>query len=120
MDRQPLDVNNSKFVTRKKRQQGNQGEIEDVLVVNGVELEVFNQVTGIRKLENDSSLRREKRSEGRDESIGVGHVCEHIVSQQQIRRPFGSLQLPGQLKVEECIDRLDPVGARNLRDVPSR
>ena len=68
-------------------------EVAQVLVVDGVELAVVDQVAHVGKLDDRHAVGLEQGGDAGHETVGVGHVGQHVVGVDDV----GLLALGGQL-----------------------
>ena len=71
-------------------------EVAQVLVINGVELAVLDQVANIRRFDDCHTIILEQNANAFDEAVEIGYVGEHIVSNDHV----GALALCAQLLCE--------------------
>src|SRR6266853_1938221 len=80
---------------------GDKREVREVLVVNGVKLVLRHQPHEMRKLHSDHTVWREHDLHAADEVVQVGHVGEHVVTEQQVCVPVFTQDLARRLYPEE-------------------
>ena len=61
-----------------------EGEIENVLVIDGVEFGLGNHLGGVREFENDAAFGREQCFEAGNEIVDVGRVGEDVVGKNEV------------------------------------
>ncbi len=88
-----LHVVQVKAMIAEKPRQRRHREVAEMLVIDGVELALLDQVDDVRRLDDGHACGLQQGSDAVDEAVQIGHVGEHIVSQEDI----GLLALGGQL-----------------------
>ena len=86
---------------------GSGGEIAQVLVVDGVELAMLDQVADVGELEDPNAIVLEQDFDAIDEAVGVGDMREHIVADDHVGALAFVAELGGQVLAEEVIERGD-------------
>src|ERR1700722_947778 len=79
-------------------------EIAEMLVVNGVELALLDQVDNVRRFNHCDAGGLQQGGDAVDEAVEVGHVSEHIVGQEDVSLLALRGQLFGQLLSKEVVD----------------
>ncbi len=72
-----------------------------MLVIDGVELHLFDQPQQVGELHRQHTVVREHPGEAGDEIVEVGHMRQHVVADQQIGGDAFAAQLIGQLAAEK-------------------
>ena len=87
-----------------------------MLVVDGVELALLDQVDNVRRLDHGHTRGLQQGSDAVDEAVQIGHMREHIVGQEDIRFLALGGQLFRQLFGKEGVDAVDAalVGGAHL------
>ncbi len=81
-----------------------EGQIREVLVVDRVELDLFEQVEHVGELDGRDSLGLEHEADALDEVVEVGHVGQHVVADHEIgSHPVGD-DLVRRVHAEELRD----------------
>ncbi len=80
MDGHSFHVDDLQTVTRKQLQQRGQEEIENVLVINGVEFPLGKKFRGVREFQHDAPAWREQRLQAADEIVDLRRMGEDVVS----------------------------------------
>src|SRR6266540_971044 len=117
VQRDPLDVGDRQLVTREQAGQRRQGEVAEVLVVDGVELEPGDHLAEVGHLDDRRAALLEQHGEPRDEAVQVGHVREHVVRVDHVGALALGDELAREVDPEELRDRGDAALHRYLRDV---
>ena len=112
-----LDGENLQAVPREERLQRGEGEVEDVLVVDGVELGVLDEVHAVRTLENDATAGAQEAREPGDEVIGGRRVGEDVVAENEIGLTIFGGETGGEVCAEEFDERFDAFLASDFSDV---
>src|SRR5215471_795004 len=84
-------------MTAEKLVQRDYREIAEMLVINGVELAAVDHVPDVRHLESRQSVFLQQRVDSLYEAMGIGHVSEDVVTDDQIGALASRLQLRRQL-----------------------
>src|SRR5919197_5756325 len=98
---------------------GRKGEIREMLVIDGVELLLFDEAKEVRKLEGRRPAGRKERGDSGNKIIQVGNVSEDVVRNEEICAP-ATREFPSGSFAEEAGLSWNPFGARDVRYVPSR
>ena len=97
-----------------------QREIEDVLVVYGVELDALEHVPDPGELEHDSPRRSQAAPHRLQEVVDLRHVREDVVPDHQVGRAECLEHLGHSFETEEPAEGRDPPRPRVGRDVGGR
>ena len=89
-------------------------------MVDGVVLEVLDELREVRELERRRPVGREQLRDSRDEVVDVGHLGQDVVAQHEIRAAPLRGQAPAEVGAEELGEGLDAALDRRLRDVQRR
>ena len=89
MDREPLNAVEGQAVAIEQRVERRHREVAEVLVVDRVELEAFDQLAHVRHLDLGDPVVGEDGRDALHEPVQVGHVGEHVVRDDHV----GSLPL---------------------------
>src|SRR6185312_13181598 len=84
-----------------------EGEIGEMLVVDGVELTLRYQFHQVRKLDRDHTLGRQCHGQPGHKIVDVGHVGQHIVRHDQVCCPALAYELRCKVAAKEALQRLD-------------
>jgi hypothetical protein len=110
-------LKNLELMFGEERLERGQGEIINVLVINGVELVFLNQIDRVREFEDDASARLEQDAESFDEIVYVGGVGENVVAEDQIRWFARGPELLSQRLTEEIDYSFDSIFAGDSGDI---
>lgn len=102
------DIEGFESMPSKQGYESGQGEVEDVLVIDGVELEVFDEVAGVREFEDDATGGSDECGEAGDEIVDVGDVGEDVVGENEIGGLAVADKIGGELLGEELVEGGDP------------
>ena len=87
-------------------------------MVNRVELDLVNHVLGVGGFDHGPPLFRQDGLDTSNKAVGVGHVRQHVVGQEQISLlPLVSEPL-GEGRAEKLVDGVDAFFDGHLGDVP--
>jgi hypothetical protein len=111
------DIEGFESMPSKQGDESGQGEVEDVLVIDGVELEVFDEVAGVREFEDDATCGSDECGEAGDEIVYVGDVGEDIVGENEIGGLAVADKIRGELLGEELVEGGDPAIGSDGGDV---
>src|SRR5882724_3067524 len=64
-----------------------------MLVINGIELDFFNEIDGVRKFQNNAPAGFQERAQARDKIVRVWRMSKDIVAKNNIRFAAGSRQV---------------------------
>ena len=64
--------------------QGRHAEVAQVLVVDGVELAVGDQLAKVGHFDHRDAVLLDQRGDAVDETVGIGNVGEHVVSDDHV------------------------------------
>ena len=120
MNRQTLDVDHGQTVAGAQAMDRGQREVAQVLVIDGVELSMVDEVPHVGHLDNRDAVRRQQRREAPGETRQVRHVGEDVVGVDHVgaipaRRQRARARLP-----EKVDDRRNPPLFGDLRNVGGR
>ena len=94
--------------------------VEEVLVVDGVELEPLHQLAQVGRLDNGDAARLEDAGDAGHEAVEIGYVGDDVVGMDHVGRPATAGQLVGQVAGEELGQGGHAAGCRHFGDVPGR
>ncbi len=120
MGRDLLDVVGAKALGRQHLLDGDQREIGEVLVVDGVELHLLHQPQQVRELEGERALRLQHVTEAAHEVADVRNVGQHVGPVHQVGPHPARRQRPARGFVEEDHLGRNPLGDRHLGGVGRR
>ena len=80
-----LDVKHRQAVRLKYVLNGNQGEVREMLVVDGVVLVLLHQPAQVRKLERHDSFRFQHDLNAAHEIVQVRHLRQHVIADDKVR-----------------------------------
>ena len=121
MDRDELDVVDHQAVPPAERLDRAQRVVTEVLVVDGVEFELGDEIADIRCLDDGNAVGLEHLLHSADEPVGIGNVGEDVVGVDDVGEPSLRRQPPRKLLVEELDQRRNSFGRdRQLGDVRRR
>ena len=101
MRRDLLNVEQHQTVRRQDPTDREQREVGEVLVVDRVELVLRDEAHEVGELHRDHAPRREQVFHPGDEVVEVGHLGQHVVTDQQVRPAPLSRDLPRGVAPEE-------------------
>jgi hypothetical protein len=84
MNGKAFDTENFQAVTGEQGLKGGDREIENVLVVDGVEFSMFDEINGVREFEDDTAFGLEECFEAGDEVVAVWSVSEDVVAEDEV------------------------------------
>jgi hypothetical protein len=84
MNGKAFDTENFQAEAGEQGLKGGDREIENVLVVDGVEFSVFDEIDRVGKFEDDAAFGLEKSFEAGDEVVGVWSVSEDVVAEDEV------------------------------------
>ena len=114
MDTEVFDVVQEQAVAAHERVDRGAREVAEVLVIDRVELAVFDEVANVGVLDRDDPVVGDKGPHARDEAVEVGHVGHDVVRDDHVGpEPFRPEPL-GQLDAEELAQRRDPLRLRGV------
>ncbi len=120
MNAQRLDAVEVQAVALEQILQRRDREVAQVLVVDRVELAVIDQIPHVGRFDHGDAGVFEQCGDAGHETVGVGHVCQHVVGVNHV----GSLalrgELCGELRAEEGQQRIDTLGASRRYGTGSR
>ena len=99
-------------VARKNRVDRSERQVREVLVVDRVELTVFDQLHQVWKFKGRHAVRFEQVGKTCDEVVDIRHVRQDIVRDGQIGRAAGRRQSLRQFDAEELLDDFEALTAR--------
>jgi hypothetical protein len=79
-----LDVEQAQPVRSEHATDGEEGEVGEVLVVDGVPLSILDQPQQMGKLHRDGPAGRQQDLHAADEVVQVGDMGENVVTEQQV------------------------------------
>src|SRR6202007_2407393 len=88
-------------MTQRKLMDAYEGEIGEMLVVNGIELIVVDQPLQVRKFQRDNALWRQEVRESSGEIVQVGYLSENVIADDKICSTALGDETLRQVKVEE-------------------
>ncbi len=92
MNGEPPDVVQVEAMAPEEVVQRGDREVAQVLVVDGVELAVVDEILDVRHLDDCNAVVLEQARDAAHEAVGVGHVGEDVVGVDDV----GPLALGGQ------------------------
>jgi hypothetical protein len=95
-------------------------EIEDVLVIDGVEFGVFDEIDRVGKFEDNTAFRLQERFQAADELVGVGCVGEDVVAEDQVSFFAGGDESVCDVVAEKFDESFDAFFAGDFGDVGGR
>src|ERR1700740_613188 len=107
-------------MTQRKLMDAYEGEIGEMLVVNGIELIVVDQPLQVRKFQRDNALWRQEVRESSGEIVQVGYLSENVIADDKICSTALGDETLRQVKVEEFNKRRNVPLSRSCRDVDCR
>src|SRR4029434_5129077 len=108
MDRNEFDVADDKPVAPTERLDRTRGVVAKVFVIDGVELELGDQVADIWRLDDGNALRLEHLLDPADKRIGIGNVGKDVVRVHDIRKLPSCCKSSSQVLIEELNQRWNP------------
>src|SRR6266536_2734141 len=120
MGGQLLDVEDDQPVVAEDVPGDQQGEVREVLVVDGVELVALEQPGQVRELDGGDAAGREQDPHPGHEVVEVGDLGQDVVGDQQVGAPASGHQAPGQVDPEELGEGGHALGGRGRGDVARR
>ena len=84
MNRDPFSMEDDKAVSGEKRFESRQAEIEDVLVIDGVEFGVLDKIDSIRKFENDAALWLKEFAQAGHKIVWIGRMGKDVIAEDQV------------------------------------
>src|SRR5258708_3573483 len=117
MDGELFNVSHVQPVPAEQRLQRDQREVAQVLVVNGVELELLQHGLDVGDLDYRDSSEFEHCSDARNEAVQIADVSEHVVGMYDVRELAVCAELAGHLLSEEFRDGRDATLACSLGDI---
>src|SRR5437899_4853245 len=84
VDGEAFDTENLQAVAGEQRLKRGDREIENVLVVDGVEFGMFDEIDGVRKFEDDTAFWLEECFQAGDEVVGVWSMGEDVVAEDEV------------------------------------
>src|SRR5579885_298253 len=109
MRRQLLHVEKREPVSRQNPLGGEQREIREVLVVDGVELVVLDEPQQVRELQRQNTGRFQKNPETFHEIVQVRYLRENVIPQNQLGAKLLCGQFRRQLGAEKLHQGWDPL-----------
>src|SRR5262245_47895177 len=103
VDRNQFDVANHQTAAAAERLDRTQRVVAKVLVIDGVELELSNEVAHIGSFDHRHAIRLEQLFDAADECVGIGNVGEDIVRVDDV----GELPLCCESSSEILVEELD-------------
>jgi hypothetical protein len=91
-----------------------------VLVVDGVELVLLDELLQVRELDGDNTLGPEQRGDASDEAVQVGHLGQDVVADDQVGHGPLADELRCELGAEELREGGDALLLGHLRHVEGR
>src|SRR6266511_1593672 len=117
MDWNELDVADHEPVAPTERLDRTRGVVAKVFVIDGVELELGDQVADIWRLDHGNTIRLEHLLDPADKLIGIGNVGKHGVGVYDIGKLRLCCESAGQLLIEDLDPRCTAFRASKLRYV---
>jgi len=91
MGAKPLDVEDRKTVPGGHALHRQKRDIAEMLVIDGVELDLLNQPQQVRKLHRQYPGRLQEQGQAGDEIVEIGNVGEHVVADKELGQSIDSL-----------------------------
>src|SRR5437016_6204327 len=110
-------MKNRKAMALEQRLQRRQTEVKNVLMINGIELAVFDEIRRVGKFQDDTAMRLEQSAKSANEIIGIRRVGKDIVAEDQIRLPVRCNQSLRDRFSKKFHEGLDAFRFRNFRDI---
>jgi len=120
MNRKVLDAEDFQAMTGEERLKGGCGEIENVLVIDGVDLGGRRIIKKKRKFEDDATFGLEEGFEAGDEVVGVGGVGKDVVAEDEVGFFAGGGEFCGEIVAEEFDEGVDAFFTGDFGDVGGR
>src|SRR5262249_13841371 len=87
MGQKVLDVENPEPMLARQPVNGDHRKIREMLVVNGIELIVFDEPLKVRKLQSDHAVGGQQVRHSGGEIIEIRHLCQNVVADHQVCAP---------------------------------
>src|ERR1700722_773498 len=117
---QLLYIEHSQPVRLHDLNRADQGEIGEVLVVDRVELIVFNQTKQVRKLERQNAFRLQQDLQPFHKVVEVRHLRQDVVAENEVGATVSRREFFRQVCAEEAYERRNSFFDRRLGDVGGR
>src|ERR1700689_4393374 len=102
---QPLDIVEAQSVAREYLFDGMHRKIRKMLVIDGIEFDMFYQLQNMRKFHGDVAVWTQQQGNAGDEIVELGHVRQHIVTNDEICLTSLAHQVAGELLAEKLHQR---------------
>ena len=79
-----LDVEDAQAVGGEDAARGGEREVREVLVVDGVELVLFDEAREVRELHRDDAVGLQQLLDPGHEVVEVGHLGQHVVADHEV------------------------------------
>src|SRR5262245_38691826 len=120
MDLQALHTDQLQPVPLEQWFQRCKRKIKYVLMINGVELGVLDQLDAVGKFQDNTTIGFEERGEAGHEIVGVRRMSKDIIAKDEVSLLPLSRKLPRQVRTKEFDEGLNSLLARNHSDVGGR
>ena len=120
MRRQFFHVKDQESVSFEDLAGGQKRKIREMFMVNRIELVACNQLQQMRKLHRNDALLAQDELHAADEVADIGHLCEHVVPDEQVGHCSFSNQLARRLTAEEGHACWNALPSRHCRHVGCR
>src|SRR5262245_64809808 len=108
MDWNEFDVADHEPVAPTERLDRTRGVVAEVVVIDGVDLELGDHVANIWRLDHGNTIRLEHLLEPTDKRIGIGNVSKHVMGVYNIGKlPLGC-ESSSKILIEELDQRWNP------------
>ena len=104
MNRNPLDVVDEEVMPPEQVVESGQREIAEVLVIDGVELAMVEQVLQVGRLDHGDAAGLHQDGDPLDEAVEVRHVGQHVVRMNDVGALSLGREPRGQILAEEFDD----------------
>src|SRR6266540_1965139 len=105
MDWNELDGADHEPVSPTERLDRTRGVVAKVFVIDGVELELGDQVADIWRLDHGNTIRLKHLLDPADKRIGIGNVGKHVVDVHDIGKLPPCCESSSEIPVEELDQR---------------
>ena len=101
MDWDALDTFDEKVVAAEESLERCERVIEQVLVIDGVELEIGQQILDVRRLHHERPIGREEEADALDHTMDVGNMGHHVVRKDDVGPNALVDEAPGELGAKD-------------------
>src|ERR1700724_536339 len=98
----------------------NQREVRKMLVIDGVELVLVDELLEMRKFERDHALRHQQMRHAGDKVVEVWHLCQHVVADDEVSVLAFRRKLLREAEAEELDECWNILLPRHFGDIDSR